>query len=272
MEQFPQTLKNMLPKAALIERMEEETCPPNREEGFQIIESKNTTYSFPPIPPDLAICPECIEELFDTGNRRYLYPFITFTQCGPRYSIMEDTPFDRETTSMIDFPQCPSCLAEYTNPEDRRFHSQTNSCNNCGPLLSFKTAAGAEPTGDPVVETIRALIGGRIVAIQGIGGFHLAANPGSANTVKKLRSDKERPGKPFALMVRDLSVAESLCRLSERDRQQLQSPASPIVISPIKGFPDTLTGISNTGTLGLMLPYTPLHLLLFLHQPVRQWR
>ena len=266
--QFPQTLENMLPKAALIERMEEETCPTRREEGFQIVESKSTTYSFPPIPPALAICSECREELFDTGNRRYLYPFITCTQCGPRYSIVEDTPFDRETTSMIDFPQCPNCLAEYTNPEDRRFHSQTNSCTNCGPLLGFKAATGTEPPGDPIVETIRALIIGRIVAIQGIGGFHLAANPGSPNTVKKLRSDKERLGKPFALMVRDLTVAESLCRLSERDRQQLQSPASPIVISPIKDIPDTLTGVSNTGTLGLMLPYTPLHLLLFLHPQI----
>ena len=264
---FPATLREMLPPAAVLDRMDCQPIPPLEEESFRILESKATTYSFPPIPPDLAICPECRKELFDEENRRYLYPFITCTQCGPRYSIVEDTPFDRDTTSMVDFPQCPDCLVEYTDPEDRRFHSQTNSCWSCGPTLELRAADGTAVEGDPILETIAALGEGKIIAIQGIGGFHLAADPRNSDTMKRMRQDKERERKPFALMVADRQEAEKLCRLREQDWKRLVTTASPILIfPPAEGAPPHLRAVSHTGTLGIMLPYTPLHLLLF-HYP-----
>jgi len=263
---FLPELDAILPSAAEVTEIMEKTLPVKGEMNFIIAESKSENYTFPPIPPDLAICAECARELFDPQNRRYLYPFITCTQCGPRYSVVEDTPFDRETTSMIDFPQCPECLKEYTDPMDRRFHSQTNSCAVCGPRLSLVTNTGTAVPGDPVLNTIRALAEGKIAAIQGIGGFHLAVYPFFENAVLKLRQDKERKRKPFALMVRDLSEAERLCRLTEKDCSRLKSPESPILIIPEKpDRPEYLRQVSETGTLGLMLPYTPLHLLLFFH-------
>jgi len=265
--QFPVRLRAMLPPAAVLERMDYEEIPTREEQSFSILESKATAYSFPPIPPDLAICPECSRELLDPDNRRYLYPFITCTQCGPRYSIVEDTPFDRDTTSMIDFPQCPDCLQEYTDPENRRFHSQTNSCWSCGPTLELRAADGAPVEGDPILETIAALQRGQIVAIQGIGGFHLAADPHQRDSMRRIRLDKERESKPFALMVADLQEAERLCLLSPGDRRRLSATSTPIVIVPLApGAPEHLEAVSQTGTLGIMLPYTPLHLLLF-HYP-----
>jgi len=264
---FPAALREMLPPAAVLDRMDCEPIPPLEEESFRILESRATTYSFPPIPPDLAICPECRKELFDVENRRYLYPFITCTQCGPRYSIVEDTPFDRDTTSMIDFPQCPDCLVEYTDPEDRRFHSQTNSCWSCGPTLELRATDGDAVEGDPILEAVAALGQGKIIAIQGIGGFHLAADPRNAETMKRMRQDKERERKPFALMVADRREAERLCRLREEDWKRLTTTASPILIlSLAEGAPPHLRQVSHTGTLGIMLPYSPLHLLLF-HYP-----
>jgi len=261
---FPGLLAEMLPPAAAVERIEKTKVPPGSETEFRILESKATVYSFPPIPPDLAICADCRKELLDPDNRRYLYPFITCTQCGPRYSIVEDTPFDRDTTSMIDFPQCPDCLEEYTNPEDRRFHSQTNSCWSCGPTLELRSADGPAVEGDPILETIAGLQAGKIVAIQGIGGFHLAADPRNSAAMRHLRQDKERERKPFALMVVDSAEASRLCRLDRRDLEHLASPSSPIMIFPLKDqAPLYLKDVSHTGTLGVMLPYTPLHLLLF---------
>jgi hydrogenase maturation protein HypF len=264
---FPATLRELLPPAAVLDRMDCEPIPPLEEESFRILESKATTFSFPPIPPDLAICPECRKELFNEENRRYLYPFITCTQCGPRYSIVEDTPFDRDTTSMIDFPQCQDCLLEYADPKDRRFHSQTNSCWSCGPTLELRSAEGTAIEGDPILEAITALEEGKIIAIQGIGGFHLAADPRNTATMRRIRQDKERERKPFALMVADRQEAERLCRLGEEDWQQLRATASPILILPLaQNAPPHLRTVSHTGTLGIMLPYTPLHLLLF-HYP-----
>jgi hydrogenase maturation protein HypF len=264
---FPKTLKDMLPPAAVLERMDSQDLPLGKERGFIILESKSTTFSFPPIPPDLAICRQCRAELFDPDNRRYLYPFITCTQCGPRYSIVEDTPFDRDTTSMIDFPQCEDCLAEYTDPENRRFHSQTNSCWSCGPTLELRAADGTAVEGDPLLEAITALEQGKIVAIQGIGGFHLAADPRDPEAMERIRQDKERERKPFALMVADRREGERLCRLLDSDWGRLTTTASPILITPLASdAPAHLQTVSQTGTLGIMQPYTPLHLMLF-HYP-----
>jgi hydrogenase maturation protein HypF len=269
LRKFPAALREMLPPAAVLDQMDCAPVPPQKEQSFRILESKATAYSFPPIPPDLAICPDCRKELFDEENRRYLYPFITCTQCGPRYSVVEDTPFDRDTTSMIDFPQCPDCLVEYTDPEDRRFHSQTNSCWSCGPTLELRDDDGTAVEGDPIMEAVAALGEGKIIAIQGIGGFHLAADPRNSETMKRMRRDKERERKPFALMVADRQEAERLCRLSEQDWERLKTTASPILILPLADdAPPHLQAVSHTGTLGIMLPYTPLHLLLFRYPDV----
>jgi hydrogenase maturation protein HypF len=266
-ESFTPKLRELLPPAAKIESVEViEGLPLDGSKGFQIAESRSNEYTFPPIPPDLALCSECRRELLDPENRRYLYPFITCTQCGPRFSIVEDTPFDRENTSMVDFAQCEDCLAEYTDPLDRRFHSQTNSCHRCGPRLVITDGAGENLSGDPVTRVIEALSQGRVAAIQGIGGFHLAVDPSARSGMERLRSDKERERKPFALMVKDLQEARRLCFLDQEDEAILRSPESPILILPCRADGDDhLSRVSETWTLGLMLPYTPLHFLLFHH-------
>lgn len=266
---FLPALNDVLPEAADIESIDESPQSLGPEATFIISESVSSSYVFPPIPPDLAVCSACRKELFDPRNRRYLYPFITCTQCGPRYSIVEDTPFDRENTSMVDFPQCPDCLAEYTDPNDRRFHSQTNSCRVCGPSLRPEKGDRRLPhphLSDPVVAAIEALKAGKIVAVHGIGGFHLAVDPRHEEALRRLREDKEREKKPFALMVKDEEEAMRLVKLNSEQCKLLRSPESPIIIAPVRdGLPPHLSGVSDIGTLGVMLPYTPLHLLLFFH-------
>lgn len=260
-------LRAALPPAARLEDVTESEVTQEMDGGtFVIRASQADRFAFPPIPPDLPLCPECAHELLDPGNRRYLYPFITCTQCGPRYSIVERTPFDRENTSMRPFEQCPACAREFSDPADRRFHSQTNSCPACGPRLSCTDASGALLEGDAIQRAISALSQGRIVALQGIGGFHLAADPSQGRAMDRLRRAKEREHKPFALMARDLQEAEALCVLEPRDRELLCSAESPIVIAPRRAdTPAWLSRASETETLGVMLPYTPLHALLFLH-------
>ena len=267
---FREALRSGLPAASRLESVSEsEAAVVPGERDFRIAESSPDAYSFPPIPPDLPTCPDCARELLDPANRRYLYPFITCTQCGPRYSIVERTPFDRQNTSMQAFPQCPACLAEYRDPADRRFHSQTNSCADCGPRLTALEPGGRVAGGDPVEAAIRALAAGKVVALQGIGGFHLAADPRAEPAVRRLRGDKERERKPFALMVRDTDAARSLCILSSTEERLLRSPQAPIVIAARRMDAPPWTGrVSDTDTLGVMLPYTPLHLLLFVHPRV----
>lgn len=256
-----------LPGAASIDSVSESDLLPLDNREFYILESESDRYSSPPIPPDLALCTECASELLDPENRRYLYPFITCTQCGPRYSITENTPFDRERTSMKSFRQCSQCRAEYENPDDRRFHSQTNSCPVCGPAVSVFSPGGHIITEtDPIRLAISALTEGKIVALQGIGGFHLAVDPAHAEGLARLRGDKERARKPFALMVRDIEETGRLCSFGTAERALLTGPRAPILILPKNsGTPAYLDAVSDTGTLGLMLPYTPLHLLLFRH-------
>jgi len=264
---FPRALEPSLPAAARIEGVEVTDIPAQSvdEAVFQILESASSPYSFPPVPPDLATCPDCRRELLDPSDRRYLYPFITCTQCGPRYTILARTPFDRVNTSMRPFAQCPECAREYADPMNRRFHSQTNSCRLCGPRLRCVDAGGADLPGDPLEEAIGALARGEIVAVQGIGGFHLAADPSRPQAMEKLRDAKERQRKPFALMVRDIEEARALCELTSAEEAILGSTESPIVIAPRRlRAPVHLAAASDTDTLGLLLPYTPLHILLFL--------
>jgi hydrogenase maturation protein HypF len=264
-----------MPPAARIEALSESPSAVQADETeFRIIESGLDSYSFPPIPPDLPPCADCVGELLAPRNRRYLYPFITCTQCGPRYSIVEITPFDRENTTMRPFRQCPACAAEYADPSDRRFHSQTNSCARCGPSLACFDPEGRQVPGDPLRAAVTALRQGKVVALHGIGGFHLAADPRASGAIAKLRREKERERKPFALMVRDLEEARTLCVLSEREEELLASAEAPIIIAPRReSAPPWTSLVSDTDTLGLMLPCTPLHLLLFAHPQLDiSWR
>jgi len=272
---FASQVAAAMPPAARIESMSETGSAVREDEDrFRIIESGLDSYAFPPIPPDLPLCADCARELLAPGNRRYLYPFITCTQCGPRYSIVERTPFDRENTTMFPFRQCPACAAEYADPSDRRFHSQTNSCSRCGPSLVCLDREGKRMPGDPLRSAVEALGQGKVVAVQGIGGFHLAADPRAAAAMEKLRREKERERKPFALMVRDLEEARALCVLSKTEEELLASPEAPILIAPRQeSAPAWTSRVSDTDTLGVMLPYTPLHLLLFLHPQIDiTWR
>ena len=263
---FRGELAARLPAAARLDEVREESVAPSEapEPGFAIRESSGSAWEFPPIPPDLALCPDCRRELLDPADRRYLHPFISCTQCGPRYSIVERTPFDRESTAMADFPLCPRCLAEYRDPADRRFHAQALCCPECGPRLSLLDPAGRPVEGDPILEAIASLARGAIVAVHGLGGFHLAADPLNEETLRRLRRDKERGRKPFALMARDLRAAAELCAMDADDATELTSPRAPILILAARD-PARLPLVSPTGTLGVMLPYTPLHLLLFVH-------
>jgi hydrogenase maturation protein HypF len=263
---FRGALAASLPPAARLDAVLEEPLEPigSPGRGFVIRGSEGSGWEFPPIPPDLALCPDCRKELLDPSDRRHLHPFISCTQCGPRYSIVERTPFDRDTTAMADFPLCDRCLAEYRDPADRRFHAQALCCPECGPRLSLLDADGRPRGGDPILETIAALARGGIVAVQGLGGFHLAADPLAEEALRKLRRDKERGRKPFALMARDLEAAAELCGIDAEAAAELASPRSPILILPARD-PDRMPLVSPTGTLGVMLPYTPLHLLLFAH-------
>lgn len=274
-DRFLAELRARLPGAARLESVRETSVPAVPEEAeFRIRQSEADRFAFPPIPPDLPLCADCARELLDPRNRRYLYPFITCTQCGPRYSIVERTPFDRENTSMSPFVPCPECAREYADPADRRFHSQTNSCPACGPRLVCVDRAGRELPGDPLETAVGALARGQIIGLQGIGGFHLAADPRLPGPMERLRGAKERERKPFALMVRDIREAEELCVLGPAERELLSGSRCPIVISPrAPGGPSWLTRVSDTETLGVMLPYTPLHLLLFRHPSLSiPWR
>ncbi|MBN1835508.1 MAG: carbamoyltransferase HypF [Spirochaetales bacterium] len=263
-EAYPGRLRQLLPSAARITEERVEELAPVAEDCFRIAASVAADYDFPPIPPDLAICPDCRRELFDPSDRRYLYPFVSCTQCGPRYTIVESTPFDRETTSMVDFPLCAACRTEYEDPGDRRFHAQASSCPDCGPRLHLVDAAGRAVAGEPLISAVEALRAGAVVAVQGLGGFHLAADPRNTATMQRLRRDKERERKPFALMVRDLEVARRLCAVDDPAAAELASERSPILILPARD-PEGLRLVSDTGTLGILLPYTALHLLLFYH-------
>ena len=244
------------------------TSPDGHGEEFRIDPSSGAgdPALFPA--PDLPVCVACLAEMFDAGDRRHAYPFLNCTACGPRYTILRALPYDRERTSMASFSMCPRCREEYEDMEDRRFHAEPTACPTCGPRLALLDAAGrALPVADPLEETVAALRAGRIVAVKGLGGYHLACDATASEVVSQLRRRKARDAKPLAVMVGTLEAARRLCVISDAEATLLQSPARPIVLMARRPF-GVGQGVADEVAprlrhLGLMLPYTPLQHLLF---------
>ena len=235
-------------------------------ESFEIIESKKEAFRNTLISPDICICDDCLRELMTPGDRRYHYPFTNCSNCGPRFTIIKDVPYDRANTSMSSFPMCPECDAEYHDIENRRYHAQPNACPACGPVAFFLDADGnrlAEGE-DAVSQARELLLAGKILAVKGLGGIHLACRIDDSTIVEHLRRRKERDEKPFAVMCRDVSCAGKYCEVSPEEEAVLRGSRRPIVLLRKKhGMGAKLQHLSENRYLGVMLPYTPLHYLLF---------
>lgn len=263
LERFVRDVPERAPKLAVIESVEAEYSDELRGfTGFEIRKSLQEAVRNTLISPDICICDDCLRELFDKNDRRYRYPFINCTNCGPRFTIIKDVPYDRAKTSMSDFPMCPDCDREYRNIEDRRYHAQPDCCPECGPRVFFLGADGTELPGN-AIETAREYIkAGRIVAVKGLGGMHLACRCDDPAAATELRRRKQRDEKPFAIMCRDAETARRLCRVSAAEESILTGFRRPIVLLE-KRERGALSHISENGYVGVMLPYTPLHYLLF---------
>ena len=251
---FLDDLEHRPPPLARVDAVEVEQVPPRPEEGgFVITRSRRQAAVTTIVPPDGAVCDACLDELFDPSERRYRYPFLSCTHCGPRWTITRTLPYDRPNTSLAGFPLCEPCAAEYGDPRDRRFHAQPLACPRCGPRLSHS-----------IEEVLEALRDGRIVALKGLGGFHLVCDATNEEAVARLRERKQRDGKPFAVMVASVVSARPLAVVSAQEAALLESNRRPIVLLEAREgtaiAPSVAPGLS---TLGLMLPATPLHYLLF---------
>ncbi|BHH85080.1 carbamoyltransferase HypF [Desulforhopalus sp. 52FAK] len=257
------------PPLAVIDSVESR---PTQEEfntsEFSILTSNNQNIANTAIPPDINLCSDCLSELFNPDNRRFHYPFINCTNCGPRYTIIKSIPYDRKETSMQVFPMCEDCNREYNDPTNRRFHAQPNACPVCGPSITFHNSKGVQIESlDAIEDAVQGIGSGKIIAIRGLGGFHLCVNGCSYDAVAHLRSKKNRPDKPLAIMVANLETARQLCHVSDNDAKLLQSFEHPIVL--LKRNQDSLLANNIAPCieeLGVMLPYTPLHHLLFAHK------
>ena len=261
LDQFVAELKKG-PPLALIDELTWAVLSPRGDPAFRIERSEAAGGSAVFISPDVATCDDCLRELFDPGDRRHRYPFINCTNCGPRLTIIRGAPYDRARTTMADFEMCRECRAEYEDPRDRRFHAQPIACSRCGPRLRAlpEPAPGSD---DPIAWAAANLVEGRIGAVKGLGGWHLACDARNPQAVAELRRRKHRDEKPFALMVRDLAAAEALCEISPAERELLASPARPITLLRRRasaGVADTVA--PHDHRLGVMLPYTPVHHLL----------
>ncbi|BBZ20290.1 carbamoyltransferase HypF [Mycolicibacterium gadium] len=233
--------------------------------GFRIVDSEMVDGAASAIPPDIAVCDECVAELFDPRDRRYRHPFVTCTNCGPRFTIIRELPYDRPSTTMAGFQMCDRCAAEYQDPANRRFHAQPVSCPDCGPSLWFRSGNRLVRGSDPALEaTQRALGGGAVVAIKGIGGYHLSCAVDDDDALAALRARKARGGKPFAILVRDLEVARRFAEIDDAAAAVLSSPARPIVLLRRRsGTRISELVAPRSPLIGLMLPYSPVHHLLF---------
>lgn len=249
------------PKLARIDSIEVEPLSTLSASGFVILDSEAGRVATA-IGPDAAICPDCIADICDPANRRWRYAFTTCTHCGPRYTVSQRIPYDRAQTSLAGFPLCPTCQAEYVEPRDRRFHAETTCCPTCGPALELLDAEGSPLPGDPLAQTVVLLRAGKIVAIKGLGGFHLACEARNAEAVAGLRQRKQREEKPFAVMGMNQRSLSPYAEIDPAALALLQSSAAPIVLCPKAAL--DLPGVApGLGWLGVMLPATPLHLLLW---------
>ncbi|MGG3561454.1 carbamoyltransferase HypF [Neobacillus rhizosphaerae] len=258
-------LKNNAPRLSKInEILVEETVAQNIAD-FTIIPSERSGTSMLVIPIDSAVCEDCLNEMKDPNDFRYQYPFINCTQCGPRYTIINELPYDRPYTSMKDFPMCEDCRREYEDPTNRRHHAQPIACPTCGPRVWLLNQSGKQvDLENPMVETVKLLKEGRIVAIKGIGGYHLCCDASNEKAVAELRRRKKRPLRPLAVMASSLTAVEQIAKLNEAEHKLLQSPESPIVVlKKIVHYQLAESVAPRMNTIGVMLPYTPLHHLLF---------
>ncbi|MDX9834252.1 MAG: carbamoyltransferase HypF [Desulfobulbus sp.] len=263
LKQFVTCLRAEAPPVARIGEVSVKPADPPDGTGFCILRSDRSGTPNTQIAPDIAVCTDCLAEIRDPANRRYRYPFANCTNCGPRFTIVTQIPYDRPNTSMHVFTLCDACRDEYHDPLNRRFHAQPNACPVCGPQLSWHDAEGALLPGDALQQAAAALSTGAVVAIKGLGGFHLAVDAGSDEAVARLRACKRRPTKPLAVMIADLAAAEHLCQVSPVEADLLVSPEHPIVLLDRRRAEGVSEGVApGLGVLGVMLAYTPLHHLL----------
>ncbi len=267
-QSFLDALHESPPPLARISSIEQKTYPKLKEFTlFSILKSVSTAKSKAIIPADIATCGDCLQDIADPQNRRFQYPFTNCTNCGPRYSIVTEIPYDRSGTSMNCFPLCADCKAEYEDPENRRFHAQPNACSVCGPELSYHDKNGNKLVVGSVLQTVaKDLKDGKIVAMRGLGGFHLVVDARSETAVQRLRQRKGRKSKPLAVMAADLVEAHSFCDISASDTEILQGTQHPILLLPLHKNTLAPSLAPNIAEIGLMLPYTPLHQLLFLEK------
>ncbi len=258
-------LKSDAPPLAAVEQLQIDSIEPAGASDFRILSSARDGSADAPVTPDTATCDDCLRELFDPADRRFRYPFINCTNCGPRFTIVRGIPYDRPLTTMAAFRMCPACQAEYDDPLDRRFHAQPNACPRCGPRLALVERSGAtlSERGAALGDAVAALGAGAIVAVKGLGGFHLACLAADEQAVASLRARKHREDKPFALMAEDLDAARALVELSESEEALLAGRPRPIVIARRRsGAPVAEAVAPRSHDLGVMLPYSPLHHLL----------
>jgi hydrogenase maturation protein HypF len=263
-KEFMNSVRTQPPPQAEIFEMQSQHVEPLGYQDFTIRESEEQEEKFVPISPELATCEDCLNELFDPFDRRYRYPFINCTNCGPRFTIVKDIPYDRKFTTMSVFPMCERCHSEYEDPADRRFHAQPNACPVCGPKLSLLNNEGAAiSVTDVITEVCKLLKEGEVVAIKGLGGYHLACDALNEDAVTRLRSRKFREYKPFAIMVKDIETAKQICYVDREEWNLLKGVKRPIVL--LRKRPDCPVAedvAPNQRYHGVMLPYTPLHHLL----------
>ena len=263
LERFIADLPRKAPKLAVIERVETEFSAELKHfTDFEILQSKTEAQRNTLISPDIGICDDCLRELRDPADRRYRYPFINCTNCGPRFTIIKDVPYDRAKTSMSAFPMCPDCDREYHDIENRRYHAQPDCCPDCGPHVFYLDAEGNPVPGDAIELARAALKAGKIVAIKGLGGIHLACRCDEPGIAQTLRRRKQRDEKPFAVMCRDVDCVRKICAVSAEEEALLTSFRRPIVLLQKRGR-GALEHLSENNYVGVMLPYTPLHVLLF---------
>jgi len=261
LQAFLSDLRAQAPPLAHIESVEVADAVPTGYRGFEIRHSQARAGRYQLVSPDIATCADCLRELFDPRDRRYRYPFINCTNCGPRFTIIEDIPYDRAKTTMRDFVMCPDCQREYDDPLNRRFHAQPNACPVCGPALTLTDAQGEIlPEQDVIAAAARLLLAGRIVAIKGLGGFHLACDATNVDAIQVLRRRKRRPHKPLAVMMATMEDIRAHCEVSETEAALLTSLQCPIVLLPWRQRSNVCDIVApGNRYLGVMLPYTPLH-------------